>query len=500
MREKILRLALSAIALVAAAGIFHVRAGETLRLSLDDAIRVAADSSLTAFRNKNLYYAGYWQWRSFKAARLPQISLELDPARYYRYITQRYDSEQNIDVFRSQQIYSASAGLSVTQNVDFLGGEFFLESDIEYLRNFGDMTGNQFSTVPVRLGYRQNLLGFNARRWERRIEPLRYEKVKREFIANMEALSENVVDCSFELAPAQTELRLARENLEAGDTLYTVGERRFRIASISKSELLSLKLDKVNARNALENARIQVKRASLRLASCLGLDSDTDVEVVIPGKPAIPAISPETALAMLRENSPALMEKRQLTLEAEREVSRTRAEARFNASVNASVGFNQVATTFPQAYRNPMRQDIVALTIAIPLVDWGVRKGKYNMALSNLNLARADAGQLAENIGQELLVAIDDMTACTGIIDGAAEALDIAEEVYSGTCTRFMIGKADINSIVLAQSRRSEAMRNYIAAIKSFWLNHYKIRRLTFYDFDMQMSISRVFDIDADVR
>lgn len=198
MREKILRFALSAIALVAAAGMFHVRAGETLRLSLDDAIRVAADSSLTAFRNKNLYYAGYWQWRSFKAARLPQISLELDPARYYRYITQRYDSEQNIDVFRSQQIYSASAGLSVTQNVDFLGGEFFLESDIEYLRNFGDMTGNQFSTVPVRLGYRQNLLGFNARRWERRIEPLRYEKVKREFIANMEALSENVVDCFFE--------------------------------------------------------------------------------------------------------------------------------------------------------------------------------------------------------------------------------------------------------------------------------------------------------------
>ncbi len=56
-------------------------------------------------------------------------------------------------------------GLTVTQNVDFLGGSLYLESDLEYMRNFGAMKGNQFSSVPVRLGYRQNLIGYNAFRW-----------------------------------------------------------------------------------------------------------------------------------------------------------------------------------------------------------------------------------------------------------------------------------------------------------------------------------------------
>lgn len=46
-------------------------------LSLGDAVRLANDSSLNAFRNRNLYASGYWEWRTFKANRLPGMSLEL---------------------------------------------------------------------------------------------------------------------------------------------------------------------------------------------------------------------------------------------------------------------------------------------------------------------------------------------------------------------------------------------------------------------------------------
>ena len=115
-----------------------------VKLTLDDAIRIANDSSLTVFRYQNLYASGYWEWRNYRANRLPSLSLALTPARYYRYITQRYDSQENIDVFRGQQMYSESAGLTATQNVDFLGGSVYLETDIEYLRNFGDIKVTQF--------------------------------------------------------------------------------------------------------------------------------------------------------------------------------------------------------------------------------------------------------------------------------------------------------------------------------------------------------------------
>ena len=210
-------------------------------LNLQRTIEIAGDSSLQAFRNQNLYMAGYWEYRSFRAGRLPSLSLNLTPISYNRYITQRYNYEENIDVYRAQQMYSAGGGLNITQNFDPLGGTFYLETSLNYMRNFGDVKSTQFSSIPVRLGYRQSLLGFNQFKWDRRIEPVKYEKVKKEFLYNMEAISETAVTYFFALALAQAEYRLAIDNLASCDTLYTIGERRFKIATISQADLLTLR-------------------------------------------------------------------------------------------------------------------------------------------------------------------------------------------------------------------------------------------------------------------
>lgn len=139
-----------------------VQAQQVLRLDLKRTIALANDSSLSAFRYQNMYLSGYWEYRSYKAARLPSLSLNLTPAQYYRYITQRYDSQADIDVYREQQMFSAAAGLSLVQNFDLLGGTFYVDTQLDYLRNFGDVNSTQFSTVPFRIGYQQDLLGFNA--------------------------------------------------------------------------------------------------------------------------------------------------------------------------------------------------------------------------------------------------------------------------------------------------------------------------------------------------
>ena len=92
---------------------------------------------------------------------MPSLSLSLTPASYSRYLTQRYDSEQDIDVFREQRSYMASGSLSLTQNFDPIGGTFYIESNVDYLRNFGAVTYNQFTAVPIRIGYQHSMFGYN---------------------------------------------------------------------------------------------------------------------------------------------------------------------------------------------------------------------------------------------------------------------------------------------------------------------------------------------------
>lgn len=460
-----------------------------VKLTLEKTIELANDSSLMAFRYRNMYQSSYWQFVSYRAGRLPSLSLNLTPASYNRYMTQRYDSEQNIDIFREQQMYSAEGSLEVTQNFDFLGGTFYLETGLEYMRNFGENRYTQFSSVPVRFGYRQNLIGYNAFKWERKIEPLKYEKAKKELVYNMEGVSEQAVTYFFDLALAQAEFRLAEENVLSCDTMYAIGQRRHKIAAISSADLLTLELDRVNARNTLENSSIALKRAAFSLASFLGMDKNAEIEIELPEEPTTTFIPTDLALSLAKANSPTLLGHRQTILEGKRDLSRAKTEARFNASLNASVGFNQVADKLADAYRNPLRQDIVSLQITVPLVDWRVRKGKVNMALNDLNVSSIAAEQDELKVEEDILMTLSDYSVRQRLIASASKAMRLADHAYEETMQRFMIGKADLSSITLSLNRRQEASKNYISALQNYWLSHFKIRRLTLYDFESDLSL-----------
>lgn len=466
----------------------------SLNLTLERTIEIATDSSLEAFRSKNLYLAGYWEYRTYKAGRLPSLTLNLTPAEYYRNIVKRYDSEDDIDIYRKQQYYYAYGGVSIKQNFDPLGGTFFLESNLGYIRNFGDDVYTQLTSVPVRVGYSQDLLGYNAFKWERMIEPLKFEKAKKELIYNMENVSEEAATHFFDLALAQAEYDLAKDNVASTDTLYRTGLQRQKIASITQADLMTLKLDAINARNSLQNKTNDLKRAMFTLASYLNFDKNTEIRLRLPGRPHTTDISVDEALEFLHENNPSLLGLKQSVLEAEQDVDKTKKETMFNASVKASVGLNQVADNFKGAYRDPLHQDVVSLSVAIPLIDWGVRRGKYNVAKNNLNVSKIYAQQQELSVEEDLIMTISEFNIQQGLVESAEEALDLAEMAYNDTKQRFIIGTADINSLTLSQNREQAAQQNYISALSAYWIKYYKIRKLTLHDFATGISLSNQFD------
>jgi outer membrane protein TolC len=340
----------------------------------------------------------------------------------------------------------------------------------------------------------QNLVGYNPFRWERKIEPLKYEKAQKEFLFNMEQISEQAAERFFDLAMAQVEYDMAAENVASTDTLYLVGEQRQKIAAITRADLLTLRLDAVNARNTLQNADIALKRAMFALASYLHFDKNTSIRLRLPGRPVNRSLEVDEALTYARDNNPQFLELRRQILEAEQQVDKSRKEALFNASVQLSIGFNQVSNAFRDAYRNPLRQDIVSLSLSLPLLDWGVRKGKYNIARNTLQVTQTSARQEELALEEDLMMTVGDFNVQQQLIASAEEALDLSQMAYAETKQRFIIGKADINSLTLALNRQQEAERNYIRALRNYHLSYYKIRKLTLYDFEYHRPLSRAFD------
>ena len=126
------------------------------------------------------------------------------------------------------------------------------------------------------------------------------------------------------------------------DTLYRIGMQRLKIAAIKPCRPADAELDVVNARNTLQNAASALKRAMFSLASFLNMEKNTDIRVSLPGRPRALTIPVDEALLAAQANNPEFLGLRQEVLEAEQTVDKTKKESRFNASINASVGFNQV--------------------------------------------------------------------------------------------------------------------------------------------------------------
>ena len=459
-------------------------------LDLDRTVRLATDSSLAAQKYQSVYDVSRYQYLSWQASRKPQLALESTPVSYQRYMTQRYISEEDLDVYRQQRMFYSQAGITATQNMESWGGQFYGSTQLGYLRTFGDQNQTQFMTIPISFGYKQDLLFYNPLKWAKQIEPMKMTLAEKSFVYGIEQTSEEAVGRFFTLALAQDQLQMAEEYLASCDTIYAIAQRRFKIASISKAELSILKMEKTNARTTLANARIARQRAAQELLSFLGMDCTTDIELVIPSVMQSLHIDAAKAIQYARENNPQYLSSREATTEARRDAERAKIEKNLSLSLDASIGLNQVADNISDAYRHLLSQDMATVTLSVPLKDWGKRKNAYLAARSNVEAAERDEQENARDTELDVALTVAEFNERQSIVENAREALTIAEDAYAQTLQRFIKGQADAYSLSVAQNHWQTARQNQIASLQNYWLAYYHLRRLTLYDYQRHQPIS----------
>lgn len=470
--------------------IFSASAQQKVTLDLDRTVRLATDSTLAAQKYQSTYNASRYQYLSWQATRKPQFSLNSMPVMYERYMTQRYLSMEDIDVYRQQRMLYSQAGISATQTMERWGGQFYGSTQLGYLRTFGDQNQTQFMSVPIAVGYKQELMFYNPLKWAKQIEPLKLTLAEKNLTYGIETISEKAVSKFFTLALAQDQLRMAEEYLASCDTIYAIAQRRFKIASISKAELSILELEKTNARTTLANARISRQRAAQELAIYLGMERTTDIELVIPTVMQSLHIDAAEAIQYARENNPQYLSSRKAVTEARRDAERARVEKNLSVSLDASVGLNQVADEFVDAYRHLLSQDKATITLSIPLKDWGKRKNAWLAARSTVETAERAEQEIARDTELDVALTVAEFNERQTIVETAREALTIAEDAYAQTLQRFIKAQADAYSLSIAQSHWQTARQNQISSLQNYWLAYYHLRRLTLYDYQRRQTIS----------
>lgn len=156
------------------------------KLTLQEAIQLAQASSPEAEAARHTYRAAYWSYRSFRADYLPEVSLSASP--YLNRQINKVTQPDGTELFLRQNQLATDLTLSVSQNVWFTGGNLFMQTAAQRMDELGEKS-TAYNTQPFTVGYRQSLFGYNSLKWNRRIEPVRFQEAKKTYSETLELIA-----------------------------------------------------------------------------------------------------------------------------------------------------------------------------------------------------------------------------------------------------------------------------------------------------------------------
>lgn len=473
-----------------------INAQDIKKYTLNQVIELAQKQSPDAQKAKHSFRYSYWSYRFFKADYLPLLQLDASIPNFNRSFNQVSSANDGSIRYILQSSSNYSVDLSLSQKIGLTGGNVFLSTGLRRLDNFyNDTSTTDYLSNMVNIGIRQPIFNFNAYKWLKKIEPMKYEEAKRKVVETNEQIASTAVEYFFSFLIAQLERKIAIKNYANYDTLYKIALGRYTLGKIAENELLQLELNLLNARANVEKSELNYENRSFVFKSYLRIKSDEDIELVPPVITPDYVISPEIAISEAENNSSQGLEFKRRLIEAERDVNRAKTEGRFDAELYAMFGLTQSSDMIQKAYENPLDQERVELGIRVPLLDWGKARGEIKMAESNQDLVTTAVEQEIIDFKQNVFISVMEFNMQKNQLFIAAKSDTVAQKRYDVTQKRYMIGKInDVLELSNAQVDNDNAKIGYYRSLMNFWRSYYEIRRLTHYDFIRNMPIMIDFE------
>lgn len=451
--------------------------------SIEEIIARAKQQSIFSKQAETQKETSYWQYRSFKTNYNPQLRLNGNLPTYTNYVTPVIQPD-GTKLYLPVNQFNPNINLGLQQPIGSTGGTISANTSYNF---FNDIAAdiNQWSGTVMNIELRQPIFAYNPLKWDKRIRPVIFEESKRIFVERQEGISRDAVSLFFDVLRQQVNEQVARFNLANNDTIYKIEQGRYNMGTTSQDKLLQVELQLLRSRQEVAQAQLELENARLQLRSYIGLKDGDSFELILPENIPLFDVTIEQALqyAILNRADYIAFERRKM--EAESQVAQAKGQ-RYQTTLSASYGLNNVGGTVSDLYNDPSKQQIANISFNVPLVDWGRNKAMMQTALANKRLTDYVIEQDKIIFEQEIITKVRQFEMMRLQIEITKKSDEVAQERYNVAQNRYLIGKIDITNLNIALTEKDSAKRSYLDALKSFWTAYYDLRMLTLYDFANQ--------------
>lgn len=456
-------------------------------ITLDETILLARTKSVDAAVALNQLRTSYWSNRTYRAELLPSVTIN-STTPSYRKSYGTYQLDDGAYTFVRNNVMQMSGEISIKQNIWFTGGSLSINTSLDWLRQLDSGSSNRFMTVPVALTLNQPIFGVNQVKWNRLIEPVRYEESKAQFFSASEEVALKAIGYYFDLLMAKENLAIAKQNYSNSKKLLEVAVAKREMGQISRNDLLQLELYLLNNESSLTDSESNYRAAMFTLKSFLDIEDSENLEPAIPQDVPTGELVYTDVLNKALANNAFSYEIRRRQLEADYEVAKAKGNMR-QINLFAQIGFTGTADNSEDAYRRLKDNQIVQIGFSIPIIDWGKRKGQVNIAENNRKVVESRIRKEQMEFNQDIFILVERYNNQRRQLEISRRADTIAAARYKTILETFLVGKISTLDLNDSQISKDESRHSMINQMYLYWRYYYQIRSLTLWDFSTNTGI-----------
>jgi len=376
----------------------------------------------------------------FRKSLLPKVNLDFTLP-YQRSISDVTQPDGTIK-FIERNFLNSAAVLNLSQVLPFTGGTINLSNSLNYSRDFNNNYTN-FSSNWINLSYQQPINGYNAYKWNKKINTFDKRKDSIEYIKNKIRLKYDISKSYIDVENSQLKSYLLRENIDRIKIVLNEINERYKYGRAIKTEVEQVELTLEQLKNysksndtEYQNLLDQLKRKSnLTVHDSIILKSVEDVEFTIVK---------EEVIQKMEENG-FNIEWAINELKAEANLEKIRKQGAISISLQAGIGVNSSADEISNLFNTPRQTQFISFGVKIPVLNWGISKDNTQIALiekENVKFALKEERSKRMQVIEEL---INYYSSLKSQIQSLRKQLDLSDKLLKNNKELLFIGRKTVS-------------------------------------------------------
>lgn len=394
--------------------------------------------------------------------------------------------------YNVQELTKSEARLTITQPILWTDGEVRLTNRFGWQEASSSFTGSVKESTfnnSLFLTLTQPLFTYNRKKMQITELELSLENSQLNYAIQKLQIERSVTQQFLNLFYSWRSLEIAEQQLKNSEESYQIIESKVEAGISAPEELYQADLTRANSQASVQNLKTQYDNSQDSFKILLGLPLENELIIVADIRKSLVDVdlakATDYGLAHrmeLRQNDIAIQNALHNLIQAG-------AVNEFKAEVSATLGLTGTDPGFGKIYDSPNVDQVVAVSVNIPLFDWGQKRHMLAASQAQIDSQRLSAGEEIKNIKLEIREAYRSLQNQKTQIEIAEKNVINAQRTYEINLERYKGGDLSAYDMQLYQLQLTQEQLDEVQALITYKLALLDLKIRTLWDFENNISV-----------